>query len=115
MAAKKSASKAFLRSWRGRRRQFEDRFPHLLARLKLNNGALRDWNVFFWAVRVAPNSGLAHLYFKDAKIAQFHRLSGCDSVGNEVEGALDHLQHFLLNLAGFFANPDYEITLCHSI
>jgi hypothetical protein len=59
------------------------------------------------------NIPAGHLILNIQAIPQLHCFPGSDGLGDVVKGPLHHVHNFLLDLAGFLADPHYEITLCH--
>jgi len=95
--------------------ELEDFGAHFLAGLEFNDGALGDGDVGGGGIRVAPDACAADFDFEDAEIAQFDLVALGDSLRDVIKGFLNNIQNLLLYKARFGTDPDYQVTLCHSI
>ena len=94
--------------------ELEDFGAHFLAGLEFNDGALGNGNVGGGCIWVAPDACATDFDFKDAKVAQFHLVALGNGLRDVIKGFLNNIQNLLLHKAGFGADPDYQVTLCHS-
>lgn len=93
-------------NWRG---QFEDFRTHFLASAEFDGSASGDGNIIFGLVGIAPNPRFSDFHFKNAEIAQLNLIIPGQSLGNVIEGLLDHVKDLLLAQICFFADTRYKM------
>ena len=96
------------------RSELEDFGAHFLAGLEFNDGALGDGDIGGGGIRVAPDACAADFDLEDTEIAQFDLVALGDSLRDVIKGFLNNIQNLLLYKARFGADPDNQVTLCHS-
>lgn len=72
---------------------------HDFAGFEFDGGAGRDGDLFFGLVGIASNTGLGEPHFKHAKVAQFDVAALGQSLRDDVENHLDHVENFMLRQA----------------
>ena len=95
-------------------REFEHVGPHFLAGLEFHHGAGGNGHVGFRRVGIAADARLADFDLEDAEVAQFHLVALGERLGDVIERFLHHVEHLLLDEAGFIADANNQVTFCES-
>ena len=87
----------------------ENALAHDLAGLELDRGAGGNNHVGFGFVRVASDAGFGQAHFKHPEISQFDIIAVGQTVGDVLQGFLDHVERLLLGDADIVGDFDDHV------